>query len=647
VRDPISISRVLPLLALLLSACDGDDVVAGPGCDEGYVDDAGTCVPEDCGTGTWGDLTLPLGTVYVDVEADPGEDGTKTAPFTSIQQGLDEAGTAGGGSVAVAAGTYAETLVFNLSHDGVELAGRCSPLVKLDASVGGGATPAISIDAAGSAVGISGIWIHGSQSSGVALQAGTATLRNCDVTDSAWYGVEATDSGGVAVALEIDSCTVDGSVAAGVQVLGAQTSAQLVDVAISGTTPLVVGERGPGLEVLDGAVVQAESCMVEGNVGAGVLVFGTGTSLTLLGSTVRDNVSDVFGDFGYGVLVMDGALLDARSCTVEGNRTAGVAVMDSGSMAALRDSVVADNLGADSGELGCGVYVIEGATVTVDSCEIERNTLMGIRARGAGTQVVVQDSIIADTLLSWDLYECTASIGAGAEDGAEVGLSGVELSGNAGPGLYSNGAGSVLTCSDCTLVDNQFAGGVVVGDGTLQIEDSTITDTGMSVDLGNGAGVYAESLHWGGSPTLVVSGSTVRGNPVQGIQLHGSGSFQLVDNDIEGGEGVVHGDERRCGDAVYASDGVAAWDGTTGLRIEHSSLTGGLTAGLMLASSSAVLSGNTWADNAVADIITQGAGCDDPPEGHEEAGTVELCPEWDYPTCYEVFSLEILIADLE
>ena len=75
-----------------------------PDCDSGQLDDGGECVPAACGTGTWGNLEVDENTVYVDVTAAEGGDGSEAAPFSSIQAGLDAAGEADGGLVAVAAG---------------------------------------------------------------------------------------------------------------------------------------------------------------------------------------------------------------------------------------------------------------------------------------------------------------------------------------------------------------------------------------------------------------------------------------------------------------------------------------------------------------------------------------------------------------
>ncbi|MDP6935685.1 MAG: hypothetical protein QGG40_22385, partial [Myxococcota bacterium] len=107
----------MPLLLALLLACGTDDTtpLASP-CVEGELLDDEQCVPEACGTGTWGDLDTDSDTIYVDASADAGGDGSRDRPFTVIQEGLDAQDDKA--MVAVAAGTYLENLQMTTSHAG-------------------------------------------------------------------------------------------------------------------------------------------------------------------------------------------------------------------------------------------------------------------------------------------------------------------------------------------------------------------------------------------------------------------------------------------------------------------------------------------------------------------------------------------------
>jgi hypothetical protein len=126
-------SALTAVLLALVAACSepGRHQPEALACAEGWVADGEVCVPEECGTGRWGDLPVDEATVYVDAAATEGGDGSAEVPLRSIQPALDLAGDRGDGLVAVAAGTYAETLALTSDHAGVHLAGRCRELVFL------------------------------------------------------------------------------------------------------------------------------------------------------------------------------------------------------------------------------------------------------------------------------------------------------------------------------------------------------------------------------------------------------------------------------------------------------------------------------------------------------------------------------------
>ena len=117
-RVELQYTPSVPLfLSLLLSACGTDPEPVS--CVQGELLDGDACVPEICGTGTWGELETGSDTIYVDGSAESGGDGSKDRPFTVIQEGLDVQGT--DGMVAVAAGTYVENLYMDSAHSGVLL----------------------------------------------------------------------------------------------------------------------------------------------------------------------------------------------------------------------------------------------------------------------------------------------------------------------------------------------------------------------------------------------------------------------------------------------------------------------------------------------------------------------------------------------
>jgi len=668
-----------------------------PDCDSGYLDDEGECVPAACGTGTWGDLEVDESTVYVDITATEDGDGSEAAPFTSIQAGLDAAADVDGAMVAVAAGTYPETLELDRSHDAVHLAGRCRELVIIDAGVGDESTVGIFVDVRSFEVEISGVTVSGSQYVGVLVGSGAITIRDSAVAVNEYVGVWAYQARSYATALTMEASEVRENTTMGVAAMGSGTSVSLRETTIEDSQPMANGEGGYGIQVSDGASLDAEGCEVRGNTNAGVTAVDSGTSASLRETSIEDTKTgspeDVFGIYvtggaslqaeacevrrntgggvyaadsgtsvtlrettiegsqpnenggdGFGIGVEYEASLHVEACEIRGNAGLGVGVAHSGTSATLQETTIEDTRPSENGEGGYGISVDEGASLHVEACEVRGNTAVGVVAVHSGTSVTLQDTKI-DSTMRGEIQ--TVGIGVAAQYSASVVAVGIEVSSNEGPGFYQTHKDTSLTCSDCMIQDNQFAGAVLLYGASLQLADSFVHGTTEQENIGGGVGIYAQP-YGGGPPTLSVTDSNFQDNAIAGVWLSGQGSYSLSDNTIHGGEGWSRESLSKCGDVAYAGEGVTAWDGSSGLLLKGNELLDGLGAGLFLDSASATLSGNSYANNAV-DLVTQGADCATPPDGYEAEAlsSVELCPAYDYATCVDEFALYLTLEEPE
>ena len=116
------------------------------------------------------------------------------------------------------------------------------------------------------------------------------------------------------------------------------------------------------------------------------------------------------------------------------------------------------------------------------------------------------------------------------------------------------------------------------------------------------------------------------------------GSYTLTGNTLAGGAGQdLNPNIHVHGDAVFAAD-VSAWDGERGLLLENNTFRDSAGAGVFLDGSSALLSSNSYIDNAV-DLWQQDCEGVPLPMGMEEAAVVELCPEYDRITAPLEFHL--------
>ena len=144
------------------------------------------------------------------------------------------------------------------------------------------------------------------------------------------------------------------------------------------------------------------------------------------------------------------------------------------------------------------------------------------------------------------------------------------------------------------IANSPFAGAVVV-DGTLTLSGATITDTLPDAEWGGGFGVYANDTF--GTPVLTLLDSTVGPHDYAAIWLDGPGTYDIEGNTLSGSAGLDQGTYVLHGNALFAENGVTAWDGTTGLLLWDNTFSGSGEIAVLLDAASADLDGNAWSDH--------------------------------------------------
>lgn len=363
-------------------AQDRDSPVA---CATGEILDLDVCVPAACGVGTWGELAVDEDTVYVDVAADDAGDGSESTPLRSIQSAVDLSGGRGGGLVAVAAGTYMETLSMGDDHKGVTLAGRCRELVTVDGREGNDA-PVVEIVGVRKRpdVGIEGVALTGGTYMGIRVEGANVTVTRVDVRENSFFGLYCEDA-----ELALDA------------------------VSVTGTLP-ERGAYGHGIIAQGGCSMLMSDTIISGNTEVGLGAFDAETRVEVTNTTVSGGLPNRAGVGGDGIAVQDGAVLTASGCVIQQNTELGV-LASSGSSVTLVDTVVTDTLPCPDGSYGRGIGVQGGATLTMTRSTISGNTEAGLFVGGAGTTVDMTDTDILDTLSGPDGL---SGWGISAQDGA-------------------------------------------------------------------------------------------------------------------------------------------------------------------------------------------------------------------------------------
>ena len=201
--------------------------------------------------------------------------------------------------------------------------------------------------------------------------------------------------------------------------------------------------------------------------GTGVTIDTAGISVTLRGLTIKGIGGSV------GVYMTNGAQLSIENCVISNFSGTGVVVNFTAAKVRIIDSLIRDN--------GYGVYAAGGPTAVIASSKIIGNSSRGIQVAAADnttTIVAVNDTVLAGNVGGID----AASIYANAT--VRVFIDRATITTNS-LGVVSQGAAGssvATTLSNSTVTGNPTAGLYQVGDATLEsLGNNTVRYNGANV----------------------------------------------------------------------------------------------------------------------------------------------------------------------
>ena len=467
------------VLAAVLVGCPSDDVPEPTPlvCGAGSLLDGESCVPDACGTGAWGALDLADAVLVA-----PGGSGSGTSadPFGSIQAAVDAAAEDGGGRVAIAAGTYRESLELVDGHPLVIVAGRCAELVVIDGRAG-----------------------EAEQRPAVHWRGGQDRLQDVTVSGGAIGLLFEADAGSIATPV-VERVRVDGALGKGALASGRAVAPELRDVVVTGTRRSgVQDEIAMGIQAFDGAGLTLQNVRIEDNLDVGLRVQGETTIVVATGVTVRRTRMEDNRSGGVGITVDSGALFTGLDVVSEDNELAGMMVFEAD--ASVTRGSFARNRSPRPDVIGGGVAAFGTGGALLTDCVLEDNLGLGISARD-GAEVVVQRGEVRRT-----------SEYAEEQDG--------------GFGIWAT-EGAVLRATGTLIEDNVTFGAAVAGVGTLmELVDVTVRGThpGLSGVLGRGVSVACPPDDPACSPTLVMDGGLVEANHDGGVGAVGAGATATLE----------------------------------------------------------------------------------------------------------------------
>lgn len=541
------------------------DTDTAPNCAEGQIFDGEVCVPEICGVAPWGNIPVDETTVYVDGNYPYHGTGTPDNPFIHISEALDHCALVGIKSIAVARANYQEDLRISADHDGIRLYGRCSDLVIVDSHNELATSNGMTADGVTDFL-ISGIRFDAAPVRGMSVINGsTVTAMDIEVTNSTTTGV-VVQSGGT---LTMTNARFDLNHEIGVLVSDTSSHAFLTNLEITRTAVSDDGTGGIGLSVQNGATVEVDTLNVQDSTERGIQARGNRTIVDLVNVAVGGTLPNADGYYGHGMDVEDGAV------------------------------------------------------VTCTSCSFIDNTEIGVSVDGVAASLTMTDSESGGTVVS---LQYPTARGIVASTRASLTLNNVTVARNYGAGLHVAGA-ATATVVDSTFMENRFAE-VVLEDGTASLRGSSFTGTVADGTLGGGVGLYAGGEILSGR-SLLMDNVTMSDALLASVWLDGAGSYHISNSDIEGTPGVVESGLTINGNAVYATGGIEAWDGATGLWLDGNTYSNAFI-GVLLDNASASLTSSVWSANGI-DLVQQT--CDVvTPVAYDGSPLTDLCPADPYPS---------------
>ena len=448
----------------------------------------------------------------------------------------------------------------------------------------------------------------------------TVTLWGTVVRDTQ---TEANGTGGRGVevqdgaSLDAADLLLEGNHDIGMLAANPGTTVALSGVVVRDTRPQADGTSGRGVEIQDGASLDATDMLIEGNHDIGLFAWNPGTTVVLSGAVVRDTQPESDGLFGGGVGVQDGASLDATDLLLEGNHKIGLYASDPGTTVVLSGVVVRDTRSGADGTFGRGVEIDDGASLDATDMLIEGNNSVGLFASNPGTTVTLTDTVVRDTQPG---HEVGGGVGLTVQIHAHVDAVRLAVLRSTGPGVFLLRGG--LECRDCRFEDNGFGGLVVIDDSRANLSGGSFLSAQPTPAAGGGGvGLLAWNLS-GFPPTVHLDGVTLSDHPGPALYFRGPGTYGVRDCIVE--DSAFASGVFDVPGSIIAVQGVGAWDPTAGadepagLLLADNTFSSLPTNAVLLDGSAATLDSNLFEDVSGVDLYVQH--CGDAPAAVELLG---------------------------
>ncbi|MBS0206523.1 MAG: hypothetical protein JSS49_26845, partial [Planctomycetes bacterium] len=527
----------------------GTDVISTVNPDTVYVDDS------------WAGATV--GTLIVD--ANSWAAGNQyaiygTTGFSSIQEGIDA--VAEGGTVDVAAGTYAEAVTIDKS---LTLEGESTDAADVLIDYAGGNVVTIAstasdvsilnltaengtngFDASGITLALSFQNVHALNNSGDGFH--VQSIQSVSFTD-----VEATGNGGagldiatVLTDLTLFNVNASGNLGDGVSITEVYGVTSLTDVSAN-------HNAFHGVSLINLIGVGSVSGGEAQNNGLDGLHVGFVDTLTVDGGIYSFNA-------GNGLGISSATSVTLSDVTAESNQTSGADVADTTSFEVVR--------GSYSTNVDNGIFVFTAGSVSLTDVDASNNQAGGVWVNDGGASIVVSGGTFNDNLATHGLTLFTTD-----PSGTVMISNGVIADGNAAYGIVVGDA-SVVTITDVETSFNAFSGIIVVSSGDVSLTNVTADSNVLDGVVISSAGSVVIS---GGSFTNSVGDSGLDGFGILITDVSGNVSMTDVTADANalGGLNVLDAASVNVSGGTFTNS--TGYLGTGGVGITLSGILGTAT----------------------------------------------------------------------
>jgi hypothetical protein len=208
------------------------------------------------------------------------------------------------------------------------------------------------------------------------------------------------------------------------------TAVTATGLLVENTQPQVSDQTGGrGIEVTDGASLTVTGSTIRNNRELGLFAFGVGTRVEATGLLVENTQPQVSDQtFGRGISVQEGAAITLTGATLRSNHEVGLFANDAGTAVTATGLLIKDTQPqASDGLFGDGLLVSEGASLTGTDITLWENARCGLQIAFEGVSVAVQGALIGrnqigTNLQSSDFTRADLAVGLRGETYWENGL---------------------------------------------------------------------------------------------------------------------------------------------------------------------------------------------------------------------------------